>query len=108
VALLEASGWSHVPEPGEDGYTGFERQSARLELAFLTRLEDGRIATPLSAGFEPWPEGSFGNEVGELAGVRARLIGLRALREDKATVKADPLVTEKDRDDLAVLERLRP
>jgi hypothetical protein len=106
ATLLEAAGWSTAPEPGEDGYTGFERQAVRLELAFLARLEDGRVVTPLSVGFEPWPENSFGSEVGELAGVRARVIGLGALREDKATVKTDPVTAAKDRDDLAVLKRL--
>jgi hypothetical protein len=24
--LLEAQGWEHAPEPGEDGYTGYERR----------------------------------------------------------------------------------
>jgi hypothetical protein len=46
-ALLRAAGWVHAPEPGEDGYTGFERRGVRLELAFLACDEDGSVHTPL-------------------------------------------------------------
>lgn len=103
--LLDSDGWTHAPEDDEDGYTGFERAGARLELAFLVRREDGRIATPVRSGFASWPAGAFGLESGELSGVRARLIGRAALREEKATVHDDPAVAAKDRSDLAALER---
>ena len=103
--LLEADGWSSAPEEGEDGYTGFERDGVRLELAFLAVLEDGRVCTPLRDGFASWPAGAFGGEIGELEGVRARVIGLDALREEKAIVHDDPGVAAKDRADLARLGR---
>jgi hypothetical protein len=37
--------------------------------------------------------------------VRARVIGLRALRADKAERREDPVVAAKDRADLASLSR---
>ena len=105
AALLLGDGWSHAPEEGEDGYTGYERQGVRLELAFLARLEDGRVCTPLRDGFASWPADAFGDEIGELSGVRARVIGLRALREEKAARHDDPVVAAKDRADLSALQR---
>ena len=105
AALLLGDGWSHAPEEGEDGYTGYKRHGVRLELAFLARLEDGRICTPLRDGFASWPADAFGDEVGELSGVRARVIGMRALREEKAALHDDPQVAPKDRADLSALER---
>jgi hypothetical protein len=104
AALLERAGWSHAPEEGEDGYTGYARDGVRLELAFLVRRDDGRVWTPLRDGFASWPPDAFGHESGELEGVRTRLIGAEALRAEKAEQHDDPLVARKDRADLAVLE----
>jgi hypothetical protein len=104
-SLLEGDGWSHAPEDGEDGYTGYVCDGVRLELAFLAQLPDGGVCTPLRDGVASWPIGAFGDEVGELSGVRARVIGLKALREEKAIVHDDPAVARKDRADLAALER---
>jgi hypothetical protein len=106
-ALLAAEGWKNTPERGEDGYTGYERGAVRLELAFLARSETGEIYTPLLEGRGTWPEGAFGNDTAELDGVRARVISLGALRSDKAEVREDPTVAEKDSADLATLSRLR-
>jgi hypothetical protein len=77
----------------------------RLELAFLVRLETGEVSTPLRDGFAAWPADAFGDETGELSGVPARLIGLRALCVEKATPQDDPLVAAKDRLDLVALKR---
>ena len=104
AALLERDGWTHAPEEGEDGYTGYVRDELRLELAFLVRRDGGRVWTPLRDGFASWPKDAFGNETGELEGVRARVIGAEALRAEKAELHDDPLVARKDRADLAVLE----
>jgi hypothetical protein len=84
--LLEADGWRHAPEEGEDGHTGYERSGVRLELAFLARAEDGQVYTPLRDGRGAWPGGAFENDVAELRGVRARVVGLRALRADKSEI----------------------
>jgi Aminoglycoside-2''-adenylyltransferase len=107
AGLLAAEGWIHRPEPGEDGYTGYERGAVRLELAFITRGETGEIYTPLREGRGTWPEGSFRKDIAELAGVRARVISLGALRSDKAESRDDPVVADKDSADLATLSRLR-
>jgi hypothetical protein len=107
TALLIADGWSHVPAAGEDGSTGYERDGVRLELAFLAKDPDGRVATPLRNGFASWPTGAFGNETAELAGVRVRVIGRAALEEEKAVGHADPAAAAKDRADVAALQRGR-
>jgi hypothetical protein len=103
--LLTGDGWTHAPEEAEDGYTGYERADVRLELAFLVRQEEGVVSTPLRDGFASWPVGAFGDESKELSGVRARVIGRAALREEKAIVHDDAAVAAKDRTDLTALER---
>ena len=107
AGLLTSEGWAHAPEPGEDGYTGYERGGVRLELAFLERDEDGEIYTPLQDGRGSWPDDAFGDNVAELGGVRARVIGLGALRADKSEPHDDLRVAAKDRADLATLDAAR-
>ena len=107
AGLLTSEGWAHVPEPGEDGYTGYERGGVRVELAFVEQGEDGTVYTPLEDGRGAWPEGAFEDDFAELRGVRARVIGLRALRADKSETHDDPRVAAKDRADLATLEAAR-
>jgi hypothetical protein len=104
--LLEAQGWVHAPEPGEDGYTGYERRDIRLELAFLACDEAGTVYTPLVAGRGDWPVGSFGDTQAEVDGVRAHVVDLASLIEDKAGPRHDPAVLAKDRADLALLTSL--
>jgi hypothetical protein len=105
--LLEAQGWTHAPEPGEDGYTGFELGGARIELAFLARDRTGAVHTPLVDGRGDWPPGSFGDDHAEVAGVVARVVGLASLLEDKSGPRADPAVAAKDRADVELLRSLR-
>ena len=96
----------HVPEPGEDGYTGYRRDDVKLEVAFLARSETGQVYTPLRGGGRgEWPNGAFQNEVAELAGVRAKVVSLSALRVDKETKRDDPIVAAKDRADSLTLSR---
>jgi aminoglycoside-2''-adenylyltransferase len=104
AALLAADGWKHAPEEHEDGYTGYERGSVRLELAFLAR-ETEQVYTPLREGRAAWPDGSFESDAAELRGVRVRVVSLRALKADKAEVREDAIVAAKDRADLATLSR---
>jgi len=80
VPMLENDGWRHAPEPDEDGGTGYERDGVRLELTYLVWHEGGRVCIPLKRGLMPWPDEAFGDDVGELDGVRARLIGRHALK----------------------------
>lgn len=107
-ALLEDDGWHHAPDPGEDGYTGYERDGVRLELAFLERDDAGTVYTPLREGRGDWPAGSFGDDEAEVAGVVARVVGLTALLEDKSGPRLDQVTADKDRADVAVLTSLRP
>jgi uncharacterized protein len=108
AALLQAEGWTHAPEEEEDGYTGYERGGVRIELTFLERGKDGDVYTPLKEGRGEWPAGAFEDEVAELLGVRARVISLRALKDDKAAVRDDPRVAARDRADLAALGVVNP
>jgi aminoglycoside-2''-adenylyltransferase len=103
ATLLAADGWKHAPEADEDGYTGYERGTVRLELAFLARSEDGQVYTSLREGRAAWPDEAFENDVAELLDVRARVISLRALKADKAQTRDDSIVAAKDRADLATL-----
>jgi hypothetical protein len=102
-AVLRAGGWRHAPEADEDGYTAYGRHDVRLELAFLARDADGTVYTPLEDGRGSWPPGSFGDEEGAVDGVRARVVGLTSLVEDKSGPRIDAASAAKDRADVALL-----
>jgi hypothetical protein len=102
-ALLASDGWQPVPDPEADGYARYERDAVHLELAFLARDERGCVYTPVRSGRGSWPDGTFGDDVAELDGVRSRVVSLNALRADKSEVRDDPGVAAKDRADLATL-----
>jgi hypothetical protein len=104
--ILQAEGWRHEPSEEDDGGTGFNRGQVRLELTFLTRDGDGRIATPLKEGSALWPEGTFGNEVRTLGVTRSRIVGLASLMEGKSSPREDPEDAAKDRADFSRLNEL--
>ncbi len=104
--LLDAAGWSHAPEPDENGGTGFERYAVRLELTFLARDDAGGIVTPLRDGVVPWPEDAFRDDAHVLQGVRARVLGLSALTRGKSSPRDDPGDAAKDGADLDILSGL--
>ena len=104
--LLIDRGWRALPDPDADGYAPYERDGVRLELAFLARDERGTVYTPARGGRGEWAEDSFGSERRELEGVRVRLIGLVALKAEKAGLHDDAAVAAKDRADRAILEPL--
>jgi hypothetical protein len=106
--LLGRDGWRHAPEEGEDGGTGYERRQVRLELTFLLRNGEGRAFTPFRHGPGVWPDGSFGDDVGFLHGVRPRLVAFATLLSGKATPRDEPEDAAKDRADFARLSRLEP
>jgi SAM-dependent methyltransferase len=101
--LLHDDGWRHAPLDDEDGGTGYERGAVRLELTYLVRDGDGRVFTPLRDGRAAWPEEALGNDVGELRGVRSRLIARAALRRGKSSPRDDPEDAVKDRADFLQL-----
>jgi hypothetical protein len=104
--LLAADGWVHAPDPEEDGSTAFARGPVRLELAFLACDDRGEIYTPLREGRAGWAAGAFAADVGEVGGVRARIIGLGSLKAEKSTAREDVVAAAKDRADVATLDDL--
>jgi hypothetical protein len=104
--LLQEDGWRHAPFDDEDGGTGYERRAVRLELTYLVRDGDGRIFTPLSHGRAAWSEETLASDVGELRGVRSRLVALAPLKRGKSSPRDDPEEAAKDRADFRQLSRL--
>ena len=105
--LLRDASWIHRPQAGEDGYTCYERQGIRLEVAFLARDELGHVYTPVQNGRGEWPSNSFGDDIAELHGVHVRVMSRDALIADKSTLQADAEVAAKDRADVASLVHAR-
>jgi len=106
MQLLEEDGWRHAPLDDEDGGTGYERGSVRLELTYLVRHPDGGIFTPLREGRGKWSLEALANDVGELHGVRSRLVGLTPLMRAKSSPRDDPEGAAKDSADFEQLSRL--
>jgi hypothetical protein len=104
--LLEAEGWNHAPEPDEDGGMGYERDGVRLELTFLVPGDGGEVYIPLRAGRVLWSDEPLSTDLAELSGVRARVLGLAALKRGKARSRDDPVEAAKDRADFAILSQL--
>jgi Uncharacterised nucleotidyltransferase len=102
-ALLREGGWSHAPEPDEDGGTGYERNGVRVELTFLVRDDAGRTCIRLRAGAFPFAGGAFATPVLELAGSRCRVVERRALVAMKSGSRGDPEDEAKDAVDLGTL-----
>jgi hypothetical protein len=106
--LLLTNGWCHAPSDDEDGGTGFERGGVRLELTYLVRSDDGLASIPLRSGAVVWPgQDALAHDVGELRGVRSRLVGFESLLHGKATPRDDLEDAAKDRADFTHLSRLR-
>jgi hypothetical protein len=106
--LLRQSGWHHAPFEGEDGGTGYERGGVRLELTYLVRSDDGQVSIPFQSGPATWlRDEDLSEEIGELRGVRSRLLAFAPLMGGKSTPRDDPEDAAKDRADFAQLFRLR-
>ncbi|MFL5687557.1 MAG: nucleotidyltransferase domain-containing protein [Chloroflexota bacterium] len=105
VTLLEAEGWRHAPLPDEDGGTGYERGGVRVELTFLVDGE-GTVFITLRSGNVVFSRIPLGNEVRELNGVRARIVGLSFLRDGKSRPRDDPEDAPIDRADSEALARV--
>ena len=109
AALLEADGWRHAAEADEDGGTGYERDSVRLELTYLARDDDG-VYTPLRSAKPYWSEDALADDTAELEGVRSRAVSLAALARTKSRARsdaADAADAAKDGADSEVLGRIR-
>lgn len=106
--ILETGAWRHQPDPDEDGYTCYQREHVRLEVAFLARDATGEIYTPIRNGRGEWPNGSFGDDVGRIGSVTARVVSRESLIADKSIARSDAVTSEKDRVDAANLRRSSP
>ena len=104
--LLGAEGWKHAAEQDEDGGTGYEKDAVRLELTFLVPGDGGEVYIPLRAGRVLWSDEPLSTDLAELSGVRARVLGLAALKRSKARFRDDPAEAAKDRADFATLSQL--
>jgi hypothetical protein len=107
-SLLQADGWQHRPHPDEDGGTGYERGTVRVELMYLMSDDAGRVFIPLRDQNVLWSQKPLGNEVRELHAVHARVITLALLRMGKSSPRHDPDEAAKDRVDFRALSRLAP
>jgi hypothetical protein len=105
AALLASRQWVHRPEADEDGYTCYECDGIRLEVAFIARDPEGVVYTPLINGRGDWPPATFGDDVRHLLDVRARVVNRDALIADKSVARADSVTDAKDRADLMSLNR---
>jgi hypothetical protein len=102
--ILVAGGWVDLRDPDVDGGKAFGRGDVRLELTYLYRDADGEIYTPLQDGTRGrWTGEALGDEVGELDGVRCRLVSLASLIWMKERARNDT-----DRADYEVLRALPP
>ena len=104
--LLRGEGWKHAPDADEDGGTGYERDAVRLELTFVMRGDGGEVYVPLRAGRVLWLDEPMSTDLLELSGVRARVLGLAALKRGKSRFRDDPLEAAKDRADFEILSQL--
>ena len=62
--------------------------------------------TPLRDGRALWSAEALKDDVAELRGVRARVVGYGALKSGKSRSRDDPAEAAKDRADFAILTRL--
>jgi hypothetical protein len=69
-------------------------------------LFGGWAVTPLRDGRAGWAAGAFERDVGEVGGVRARVISRRSLRAEKSEAREDAVAAAKDRADVAALDGL--
>jgi hypothetical protein len=100
--------WGVTLDSLEGGYLELRNGSLRLDLTYLELdASTGEVYTPLPEGRGTWARGTFGDDVGQLGGVRARVVSLDSLISDKSEVRADPVTTMKDGADVAVLTSLQ-
>jgi hypothetical protein len=101
--LLEADGWRHVPSEDDNGGTGFERGTVRLELTYLVREADGTVVIPLRDGHARWPSDATEFDALELVETGARVLPLTSLMKTKSPPREDPDDAPKDRADYDAL-----
>jgi hypothetical protein len=68
--------------------------------------DGGEVQIPLCAGPVVWSTEQLSSDLAELSGVRARILGLAALKRGKSRFRDDPGEAAKDRADFAILSQL--
>jgi hypothetical protein len=108
--VLAAEGWFDLRDPDVDGGKAFGRNGVRLELTYLCREVDGEVYTPLLDGTRGrWTDQSLGDEIGELDGVRCRVVSLASMIWMKEPGRrSESEEAAKDRADYEVLTALPP
>jgi len=103
--VLAAGGWEDLRDPDVDGGKAFGRDGVRLELTYLYRDPDGAVYTPLRDGTRGrWTDQALADEVGELDGVRCRVVSLASMLWMKEPGRRnDPEEASKDVADYEVL-----
>jgi hypothetical protein len=82
--VLSERGWVDLEDPDVDGGKAFGREGVRLELTYLYRDDDGEIYTPLLDGTRGrWSPDTLGDDVAELAGIRAHVVSRSGLMRMK-------------------------
>ena len=102
--LLVADGWAHTPAPEQDGYTTYTRDRIYVDLAFVAT--DEQWTADMSSGRGDWPPDSFGSDIRELEGVRARVVGVSSLVADKSQPRDDVVTRTKDAADVEALRSI--
>jgi hypothetical protein len=104
-ALLIADGWTDGSAPAQHGYASYSRDDLHLDVAFLVGDAEG-VYTPAGSERGEWPAGSFGTDVGELAGMHARVVSAISLLADKSQPRDDSSTASKDAADVAILRSI--
>jgi aminoglycoside-2''-adenylyltransferase len=96
-ALLTRDGWQRESGTAGDGLVAFRDGEVRLELAYVDREEHAE-----------WPAGAFGNDVGRVDAVSARVVSRTALLANKSIDYGNAATAAKDQADVAILRALDP
>jgi hypothetical protein len=105
--LLLSHAWRHVPQDSQAAGTDYERGRVRLELTCLVRDDDGLIHAPSRTESVVWLEHGLADDIGELLGIRSRLVALTTMIRGKSMPRADPDQAAKDRTDYRLLTEFR-
>jgi hypothetical protein len=107
TTLLKETGWTHAPEPDEDGGTGYARGDVRLELTFLVPRPKGSAAVSLRRGEVPFVQGPLLGELRDFDGVRCHVVSFETLVSTKSAQRDEPDDQAKDAADLVALRAAR-
>jgi len=104
---FEEDRWEVAGISEEEGLLQLRKLTLCLDVTYVERdAATGAVYTPLPTGRGTWADSAFGDDLAELCGVRAHVVGLESLVSDKSEDRSDPITRSKDRADLAILQSL--